>query len=118
MTFSTDKYLSKSFDEKKYNCYDLVREVWVELTGVDLGAQTPETKSVTTYTDKALFVANQLIELPKPENPCIVLMLRSRTIPHIGVYINGKVLHLSRTGTNFVGLSSATASFPTVKFYK
>lgn len=118
MTFSTDKFLDRSFNEKSYNCYDLVREAWLDLTGTDLGAQTPDSKSISTYTEKALFVANQLTELQVPENPCIVLMLRSRTIPHIGVYVNGKVLHLSRTGTHYVALSSATASFPTVKFYK
>jgi cell wall-associated NlpC family hydrolase len=113
-----NSYLDRSFDEKTYNCYDFVREVWLELTGVDLGQQTPTVKTIDTYTIQALYVANTLIELPKPKDPCIVLLLRKRSIPHVGIYVKNKVLHLSKTGAQFVPLSSVSASFTTVKYYK
>lgn len=116
--FCINPYLDKQFKDRTYNCYDFVREVWRDLTGVDLGVQTPEVKSVQTYTDKTLFVANQLTELPAIEDPCIVLMLRKRHIPHIGVYVSGRILHLSKTGSQYGNFHTVTASFPTVKFYK
>jgi hypothetical protein len=113
-----DKYLSKTFKHKTYNCYDFVREVWLELTGVDLGAQTPSVQNVQSYTEKALQVANTLGRLEQPDDPSIVLFQRARLEPHIGVYMNGRVLHLTRTGAYYVALSQVSAGYPTVTFYK
>lgn len=113
-----DKYLSKTFKYKTYNCYDFVREVWLELTGKDLGAQTPSVSDVQSYTEKALQVANTLERLDQPADPSIVLLQRSRIEPHIGVYVGGKVLHLTRTGAYYMSLSQVTPGYPTVSFYK
>jgi hypothetical protein len=117
MTFVVDKYLSKSF-KRTYNCYDFVREIWLELTGVDLGAQTPSTQNVQSYTDKALQVANTLERLDSPQDPSIVLLQRSRLEPHIGVYYSGKILHLTKNGAYYMPLSQVTPGYPTVTFYK
>lgn len=118
MNFCVNPYLDRTFNDRKYNCYDFVREVWKDITGIDLGAQTPDVKSVTTYTDRSFLVASSLQELLSVQDPCIVLLLRKRMIPHIGIYVQGKVLHLSKNGPHYVPLSSAAASFTTVKFYK
>jgi hypothetical protein len=113
-----DKYLSKRFNYRTYNCYDFVREVWLELTGTDLGAQTPTESGIQVYTEKALQVANTLVSLPSPEDPCIVLLQRARIEPHIGVYTGGKVLHLTKSGAYYMALSQITPGYPTVSFYK
>lgn len=113
-----DKYLSKTFNHRNYNCYHFVREVWLELTGIDLGDQAPETVSAQSYTEKALQVANTLERLQSPSDPCIVLLQRARIEPHIGVYVDGKVLHLTRTGAYFMTLNQVTPGYPTVSFYK
>lgn len=113
-----DKYLGKTFNYRHYNCYHFVRDVWLELTGVDLGEQAPETLSVESYTEKALQVANTLQRLDRPTDPSIVLLQRSRIEPHIGVYVGGKVLHLTRTGAYYMSLNQVTPGYPTVSFYK
>lgn len=113
-----DKYLGKTFKYKTYNCYDFVREVWLELTGTDLGAQTPPTSGIEAYTDKALQVANTLERLESPADPSIVLLQRARLEPHIGVYYSGKVLHLTKTGAYYMPLSQVSTGYPTVTFYR
>jgi hypothetical protein len=113
-----DKYLGKTFRHGKYNCYDFVREIWLELKGVDLGAQTPEEPGVVSYTNKALQVANNLVRLESPEDPSIVLFQRARLEPHIGVYVSGRVLHLNRKGAYYMHLDQVSTGYPTVTFYK
>ena len=116
--FSVDKYLANSFRHRTYNCFDFVRDIWLELTGTDLGRQTPEESSISVYTEKALKVANTLIKLDSCEDPCIVLFQRARLEPHVGVYHKGKVLHLSRSGAYYIALDQVSAGYTNVSFYK
>lgn len=116
--FSVDKYLNKSFSYKNYNCYHFVRDIWLELTGVDLGDQVPKDPGTEAYNQKALQVANTLTELPSPQDPSIVLFRRARLEPHIGVYLNGKVLHLTRHGAYYMALGQVSAGYPKVTYYK
>lgn len=115
--FRVDRYMGKSFCPKTYNCWHFVRDVWADLTGLDLGDQTPDTKSPEIYTEKAIKVANTMIRLENPVSPCLVLMQRNKVEPHVGIFYNGKVLHLSTNGVNYLPLDQATARFPQVSFY-
>jgi len=112
-----EKYLEKRFT-RTYNCFNFVREVWLDLTGVDLGDQTPAEHGAEEYNQKALKVANTLITLDAPESPSIVLLQRSRLEPHIGVYYKGKVLHLTKQGVYYMPLDQVTTGYPKVNFYK
>lgn len=118
MTFRVDRYLDRRFDKARYNCFDFAREVWKELTGVDLGAQTPEDISISAFTARALFVANSLEKLDAPVDPCLVLMRRARIEPHVGVYYRGRVLHLKPTGVQYMPLDQVTAAYTTITFYR
>lgn len=106
---NTDRYLVKVYDKERYNCWDFVREVWQELTGEDVFTVTPP--SVES-------IAPHFTPIEAPESPCLVLMLRQRCTPHIGVFYNGRVLHMNKRGPEYSPLHSATASFPTVRYYK
>jgi hypothetical protein len=113
-----DKYLNRTFSYKTYNCFHFVRDVWLELTGVDIGDQVPDDKSMDSYNTQALKVANTLVSLANPEDPCLVLLQRARIEPHIGVYYRGRVLHLSRQGAYYAGLDQVSAGYTKVSFYK
>jgi hypothetical protein len=52
-----------------------------------------------------------------PVDPCIVLMLRKRLEPHIGIYYRGRVLHLNRQGAQYADFGHVTAPYTTVQFY-
>lgn len=56
--------------------------------------------------------------LKSPVSPCFVLMQRSQTIPHIGVYWKGRVLHLNDKGAQYQPLNIARGYFPLIRFYK
>ncbi len=123
-----NKYLSKSYSVRSYNCFSLVRDVWLEITGTDLGKQTPDNPEVrggvvTTlqaleYNHTALQVANTLTRLDTPEDPCLVLLQRARLEPHIGVFYRGRVLHLNRSGAYYVPLGQITPGYPSVSYYR
>lgn len=112
-----DKYLLKEYS-LRYNCWDFAREVWSELTGTDLGAQTPEVHTPNSYTDRALKVANTLQKLENVTDPCIVLFQRSRINPHVGVYYKGRVLHLDKNGAQYLPLDQVSAIYTKVTYYQ
>lgn len=118
MTSLVDRFLQKEFSYRDYNCFHFVRDVWLELTGNDLGDQTPQSPGVDTYNQKALLVANTLLALAMPEDPSIVLLQRDRLEPHVGVFYKGRVLHLNRKGAYYMPLSQVTPGYTTVGFYK
>ena len=115
--FRVDRYLAKEFREGVYNCWDMTREVWQELTGVDLGAQTPAKHSGESYEARALKVANNLRWLSVREDPCIVLMRRNRLEPHVGVYYNSRILHMNCRGAEYRDFTQVTALYNLIDLY-
>lgn len=117
MSFKVDPYLEKTFTPR-YNCWNFVQEAWKDITGVDLGDHTPEDKSADSYKSAALEFASKLEVLSDKQDPCIVLMLRKGIQPHIGVFYQGRVLHLNARGAEYRPIDQVTACYPTVKYYK
>lgn len=118
MNFRVDPYLQKTLQPTKYNCWHFVQEIWKDLTGIDLGDQTPENHSAESYKKTAVAFAATLEKVPHLQDPCIVLMLRERVQPHIGVYYNGRLLHLNARGAEYRPIDQVTASYTTVQYYK
>lgn len=108
MNFSVDKYLDRQFNAQTYNCWSFVREVWADLTKSDLGHQTPES-------------ANNLIcslcRTPAPTDPCLVLLAKQNQEPHVGIYYQGRLLHLSKTGPEYRPLNQVTLLYKEVQYY-
>lgn len=113
-----DEFLLKKFDIRKYNCWDLVRDVWLKLMNQDLG--TPE---LTHYTRHEMhdvvdaWTDLRYREIDAPQSPCIVLMLRRGFMPHVGVFYNRRVIHIKRAGAQYQPLEIASLGFEQVRFY-
>jgi hypothetical protein len=118
MTFSVDSYLGRQYDQSKYNCWHFVCDVWKDLTNVELVPDNMSPWQLDHLHGLVVKRAQQLQRLPSAESPCLVLMLRKRIAPHIGVFHNGRVLHLNSRGAAYAPLHHATAGFPTVEYYK
>ena len=91
------------FDWMTYNCGHFTREVWLELTGVDLGLRMPERLTrealVNAFVKGESEVVGKLIqEIPEPVDPCLVMLQSGRCVPHVGVYTAGALLHLPKDG--------------------
>lgn len=116
---SIDKYLNRRYNYKTYNCLHFTKDVWLDLTNIDITeklqgllegmicARKISSKTMSSFT-----------KLEKPMSPCIVLMQRPRTTPHVGIYIDGGVLHIKPKGVEFFPVNIASFGFKTVKFYK
>lgn len=124
MTIEVDRYLGREFHWKRYNCWDFVRDVWLDHAGVDLGNRTPEV--VTQQTLKEMFAIQEfdvdgrvVRRIPNLEDPCLVMLVRPNVLSHVGVYVRGKLLHLQPRG-NVIhqDLAVAAQGFTEVRFYK
>lgn len=112
-----NKYLLKTYDRVNYNCWSFAQEVWAELTGVDLGNQTPEVRTPQAYTEKAERFSASLQRLAAPVSPCLVLFQRANAEPHVGVFYKGNVLHLREQGAQYRPLSQVASTYPQISFY-
>lgn len=113
-----DDLLLKRFDIRKYNCWDLTREVWLRLTGQDLGTPelmhytAPEFNDVVDAWDGARYR-----EIVGPVSPCIVLMQRPRHMPHVGVFYQGRVIHIRRAGVQYQPIEVTSLGFTNIRYY-
>lgn len=115
--FTVDTYLGKRFDIVKYNCWDFVREVWLELTGKDVGCRTPEPATPLAMRRRFDKEESEFTRLDKPVSPCIVLMRRPRATPHVGIFYKGKVLSIDERGVTFLPVDIAVLRFTIVRYY-
>ena len=56
-------------------------------------------------------------KLEQPISPCFVVMQRSKTQPHIGIYYNGRVLHMKENGVEYQPLQVVRRYFTKIGFY-
>lgn len=118
-----DKYLAKTHHITEYNCWDFIREIWIDLTGEDIGKRTPPSG---TRSDMKLKFAEEeahFIKLDGPANPSIVLFKRPRLLPHVGICIKhvGKwrILHLAEGGSGKLEpVELASLGFTEIGYFK
>ena len=107
---SVDRYLSRR-QAPGYDCLAFARDVWAGLTGEDLRGRLdilhPDPRRLRVFE-----------RLSAPVDPCLVLMRRPRSQPHVGVYVRGRVLHLDAGGAKHVPLELVALSFLRVEFYR
>ena len=113
-----DKYLSRTFDLAEYNCWHCLREVWLELTGEDLGDRTPERITRATLVGRFETDVPAFRELAGPEEPSIVLMTRRGVVPHVGAYFGGRILQMTSSGASYMPPATACAGFERVGYYR
>lgn len=115
----SDDYMSRKFDLRTSNCWHLVRDVWRDMTGDDLGDLTPEnvdTAALGTAMTRAA-ASPRFDRLARPEVPCIVLMHRRGQTPHVGVLLRWKVLHIRPSGVQHQWLSDVELEFDRVEYF-
>ena len=99
---SVDVYLDRKYNLTGYNCGHFVADVWKDLTSQDIS----EICSSFIEGDDELYskLKRQFKKLRQPENPCLALMQSRNVAPHVGVYVNGRILHLSDNGVCYDSL--------------
>jgi hypothetical protein len=109
-----DHYFSRTYNDKNYNCLHFAADIWFDLTGNNvIQAMHKIMNNGLTKTEMRLFE-----KLTCPQSPCIVLMQRPRCTPHVGIYIDGSVFHLTEVGPQYLQLEIATRHFKTLRYIK
>lgn len=114
---SIDSFLDR-IPSKTYNCLDFTREVWSALTGEDITDRLH--RLVGAFADRKLTAQGMkgFTRLETPISPCLVVMQRKGFDPHLGIFLDRRVLHLHSRGVEFQPLVVARAYFKTVKYYR
>jgi hypothetical protein len=116
--FLVDSYLGLSHDMGKYNCWDFIRDVWLEVKDQDIGKRTPKTVTLKNLKSKFIEEESQFKKIDSPISPCIVLFRRKKSLPHVGVYLEGFVLHLPEKQTSRMDkLEIVGKGFTEIGFY-
>ena len=115
---SIDSFFHRIYNREKYNCAHFVCEVWQSLTGESiahkLGGLLEPPKSRHVRFD----LRRQFVRLERPETPCIALMQRRGSAPHVGIFLRGRVLHIHELGVEYQPIDVASRGFEKIGFYK
>lgn len=116
--FTVDPYLSRVYDLAQMNCWHMLRDAWLDLTGQDLGDRTPERITSASLIGRFDTDVPAFTKLDGPDSPCIVLMRSPGVVPHVGLFLRGKVLQMTKSGASYMPLPTARAGFDEVGFYR
>lgn len=114
MTFSVDPFFFRRYDAKNYHCLHHAAEVWKAVTGEDI-------------LDKLAGVLNGLsrshvkafARLERAQAPCLALMRqRIGGTLHVGVYLKGRILHITPRGVEFQPACVVGARYTDLRFYR
>lgn len=115
---SIDCLFGRDFDRNKYQCAHFTKDAWEHLTGFDL---TPALRGLLKPVKEKFVDIKQmrkyLKNVKKPVSPSVIFMFRRGISPHLGVYYNGRILHLTEVGVRYEQVSVATFGFKKVRYY-
>lgn len=113
-----DEYIMRDYNDPSYNCWDFTRDVWMDLTNFDIGDRTPIPPSSISIVKRINRQKHEFEKLLEPLSPSIVLMKITGKLPHIGVYIKGKILHLTDSVAKYESISSLQINVIEMNFYR
>lgn len=112
-----DWAFEKVYDDANYNCAHFVIEIWKRCLGFEVNALasflTGRSSRVIDSSARKAFT-----RLTEPRQWCLVLFHTSRTAPHVGIWLNGRVIHNSKSGVHWVDLEAAMLGFNKVSYYE
>jgi hypothetical protein len=114
---SIDQFLDR-MPSKQYNCFDFVKEVWAALVNEDVGIKLD--KLVGDFASRKVTVSGVkgFKRLKFPQSPCFVVMQRFKLVPHVGIFLDGRILHLKESGVEFQPELVAKRYFQTIRYYR
>lgn len=84
---------------KDYTCHEFSKDAWKLITGKKL-------------------VLGKRKEVNSPVSPCVVFLFNNeRSDSHVGVFYEGKIIHLSMRGVQYIELDLLKLCFKNVRYY-
>lgn len=112
-----DKYLDRIYNARTYNCAHFVCEVWKEFNNTNIEYAL---KGAMTGSRNRGLHAHRLDSLERvatPSGACLALFQANRKDPHVGIWIDGKILHITEMGVQWSPLEILMIRFNQVRFY-
>jgi hypothetical protein len=115
----TDGSVDRWLDRRQtlgYDCASFARDVWLDLTGLDIGAVARGLLDAQSVGKIPRCAVRSFRELEMPIDPCLVLMRQKRGGVHMGVYIRKNILHLKSNGVEYQPVNVATRLHDTIQY--
>lgn len=103
-----------------YNCLDFVGEAWTYLMGDCDATKRLQRLNEGIHAEDGhvvLSAVRHFRKLDQPASPCFVVMQKTRTQPHIGIFYKGRVLHMKENGVEYQPLAVIQRYFTRIGFY-
>jgi len=115
---SIDKFFHKKYNINTYNCAHFVCEVWEYLTGEPIAHKLTGILRPQKEREVGLQLRRQFKRITAPETPCLALMQRRGSAPHVGIFLRGRIFHIKELGVEFQPVEVASFGFDKIGFYK
>lgn len=109
--------MTRCYKRDTYNCLHFVRDVWLDLKGEDLTGHFAGLLGPAVSRRLSVGTFKAFKRLQAPASPCIVYMLHLQSEPHVGVFIDGRVLQLNPRGPEYFPLSVACRAYAERRYY-
>ena len=118
---SIDALLNRQYDAKNYHCVHFVIDAAKYLFELDYTSYFLSLAGAWSHEIKQAHHAynfKQCVQLDAPKDGCVVLMTNLMNNAHVGLYYQGRVLHIAEQGVYFQELRSLTRNYSGFKFYE
>jgi hypothetical protein len=101
-----------------YNCMDFTREVWLYLTGEDVVEKLKRLEGSFLNRKVTLSGLKGFTKLARPISPCFAVMQRFKFVPHVGIYIDDRILHMHDKGVALREPNIAQSYYQRIVYYR
>jgi hypothetical protein len=115
---SIDVFFKRKYNRNNYNCAHFVCEVWQHITGENIAHKLSGLLKPADEMQAGLGLRRHFEKLKTPASPCIALMQRKGAASHVGLYKDGRILHIHEFGVEFQPVDVAARGFEKIGFYK
>ena len=118
-TKSLDRFLDKA-PVPGFDCLDLAREVWGYVSEEDAKSHLDELCAGVHAEDGhvVLSTMKKFEKLETPSEKCFVVMHGPKGKLHIGVFVDGRVIHMTHNGVEYRPLSMMKMLFHKIGYYR
>ena len=112
-----DALFGKIHNDDTYNCAHFVADAYKHLTGREIMEDLQTFLRPPEKRTAPLSMRHRWRRLRYPKDGCVVLLRRPRTPSHVGLWYEGKVIHLTAQGVQFQPVDIAAMGYKTTGFY-
>lgn len=112
-----DQFFGKKYHPRDYNCAHFVCDVLAAVKSPVMGELLRGFLCAKKNRKALKDDLSKIILLNAPIDWCVVLFQRPKAATHVGIYLNGRVLHLSKQSVQYQPLDVVALGFKKVRFF-